>query len=219
MVVCGVVGLGCFIYGIKESDDVLFYASFGIWGAILVPIVFRISYRAVEVAFSSPAVIAILCVLVVVAGLMLLFRNMTAELLHSLLGNEQFVRVLLVGILVLGLLGCLGIVAISASRYAIRHFGHLGEKLRLSADLDHQEQVTGLELEQLRLRQQIELKKLELEQQQLILAHKQLEVSDAQRRLLTAESALAAASLPPPVAVATPVTGAPSPELTDRVQA
>lgn len=184
MLMCGLVGLGCFLYGIYGSSDVIFYTAFGVWGASLIPMISMVLTKAVEVMLGSPVVVGIVFFGLLLAALFFLLRQSPAELLENLLTNPEFVRFLIVGVVSLCILSVLAILGFVARTHTGHYFSYQEKRLEASQGLDQTEQENEVRLEESRLRQQLELKKLELEHEQIKIEQKKLEIAEAKQRLL-----------------------------------
>jgi len=176
MALCGLSGLASFLYGIYEAEDLFFLASFWIWGASLLPLVFIILFRIFELIFSKTILALSFLGIIFLGGMGYFFRGSDLSVMTELLQNRNFIILLVIITMAATLVGVVGI----AGKIAIAHFRESRrqeETVRASdTKLDMAEMETNLTLEMKRLEitNEDSLRRHELEQERMRLEHDRL---------------------------------------------
>lgn len=186
MGICGIAGLGCFLYGIYEATDLFFYMSFCVWGAALVPLVFSMLYHALEIVLKSTAlalsILGILALAIIGYAMSRTDMSLISEVLRS--------RYLMVVIVVLVVCVTLLVALVLIGKVVVGHLSKAveqdGKKLDVNKDIDLAELDASrtLELRKLELENQIKLKQIELEQERLRIESARLALEERRVKLL-----------------------------------
>lgn len=183
---CCVVGLGSFVYGIYEAEDLFFWMAFWIWGAALVPILFSLFFMLLSQFLRSTAlVIAVLVVGTLVAAGVLLQR-MDPELLRTILQNRNFIMFAIVVAFCITIAVGMYVIANVLMSFFDRNAEQESQKLAVERELDIEELEAAkvVDLRKMDMEAQIRMRELEIEHERVRIEAKKVELEYKRRDLL-----------------------------------